>query len=39
DDLAALAIGAIVIRTGVGFVRRACAYWPGLAAWASRSIR
>ncbi|MBR8240306.1 cation diffusion facilitator family transporter [Burkholderia multivorans] len=39
DDLAALAIGAIVIRTGAGFVRRACAYWPGLAAWASRSIR
>ncbi|WP_175726123.1 cation diffusion facilitator family transporter [Burkholderia ambifaria] len=39
DDLAALAIGAIVIRTGFGFIRRGCAQWPALAAWANRSTR
>ncbi|BBA39046.1 MULTISPECIES: cation diffusion facilitator family transporter [Burkholderia] len=39
DDLAALAIGALVIRTGVGFIRRGCAQWPALAAWADRSTR
>ncbi|CAB3749247.1 cation transporter [Burkholderia sp. MSh2] len=39
DDLAALAIGALVIRTGVGFIRRGCAQWPALAAWAGRSTR
>lgn len=31
DDLAALAIGAIVIKTGSGFIRRGCACWPGFA--------
>ncbi|MEK7893072.1 cation transporter, partial [Burkholderia contaminans] len=36
---AALAIGALVIRTGVGFIRRGCAQWPALAAWADRSTR
>ncbi|WP_269501375.1 cation diffusion facilitator family transporter [Burkholderia sp. IMCC1007] len=39
DDLAALAIGAIVIRTGAGFIRRGCAQWPALLAWAYRSTR
>ncbi|MGS0891202.1 cation diffusion facilitator family transporter [Burkholderia stagnalis] len=39
DDLAALAIGAIVIRTGAGFVRRGCVQWPALAAWANRPTR
>ncbi|KFG98260.1 cation transporter [Burkholderia paludis] len=39
DDLAALAIGALVIRTGAGFIRRGCAQWPALAAWAGRSTR
>ncbi len=39
DDLAALAIGALVIRTGVGFIRRGCAQWPALSAWADRSTR
>lgn len=39
DDVAALAIGALVIRTGVGFVRRGCAQWPALAGWANRSTR
>ncbi|MBJ9593619.1 cation diffusion facilitator family transporter [Burkholderia seminalis] len=39
DDVAALAIGALVIRTGAGFVRRGCAQWPALAGWANRSTR
>ncbi|MBY4868526.1 cation diffusion facilitator family transporter [Burkholderia sp. Bp9017] len=39
DDLAALAIGAIVIRTGAGFIRRGCAQWPASSAWANRSTR
>jgi len=39
DDLAALAIGALVIRTGAGFIRRGCAQWPALSAWAGRSTR
>ena len=39
DDLAAIAIGAIVIRTGAGFIRRGCAQWPALSAWANRSTR
>lgn len=39
DDVAALAIGALVIRTGVGFVRRGCAQWPALVGWANRSTR
>ncbi|MBZ5789158.1 cation diffusion facilitator family transporter [Burkholderia contaminans] len=39
DDLAALAIGALVIRTGAGFIRRGCAQWPALASWADRSTR
>ena len=39
DDLAAIAIGAIVIRTGAGFIRRGCAQWPALSAWADRSTR
>ncbi|RQT79335.1 cation diffusion facilitator family transporter [Burkholderia cepacia] len=39
DDLAALAIGALVIRTGAGFIRRGCAQWPALASWAGRSTR
>ncbi|MDN7588738.1 cation diffusion facilitator family transporter [Burkholderia seminalis] len=39
DDVAALAIGALVIRTGVGFVRRGCAQWPALTGWANRSTR
>nr|WP_239007211.1 hypothetical protein [Burkholderia diffusa] len=29
--LAALAIGAVVIRTGIGLIRRGCAQWPALA--------
>lgn len=37
DDVAALAIGAIVIRTGTGFIRRGCGQWPALSAWANRS--
>ncbi|HGF4013901.1 cation diffusion facilitator family transporter [Burkholderia cenocepacia] len=39
DDLAALAIGALVIRTGVAFIRRGCAQWPAWADWANRSTR
>ncbi|MPV66755.1 cation diffusion facilitator family transporter [Burkholderia sp. BE17] len=39
DDVAALAIGALVIRTGAGFIRRGGAQWPMLAAWANRSTR
>ncbi|MBN3738794.1 MULTISPECIES: cation diffusion facilitator family transporter [Burkholderia] len=39
DDVAALAIGALVIRTGVGFVRRGCSQWPALVGWANRSTR
>ncbi|WP_367188409.1 cation diffusion facilitator family transporter [Burkholderia sp. Ed8] len=39
DDVAALAIGALVIRTGAGFVRRGCAQWPALVGWANRSTR
>ncbi|RQU19385.1 cation diffusion facilitator family transporter [Burkholderia cenocepacia] len=39
DDLAALVIGALVIRTGAGFVRRGWGQWPALADWASRSTR
>ncbi|WGY72063.1 cation diffusion facilitator family transporter [Burkholderia cepacia] len=39
DDVAALAIGALVIRTGVGFIRRGGAQWPALAEWANRSTR
>ncbi|UXU91069.1 cation diffusion facilitator family transporter [Burkholderia sp. S-53] len=39
DDVAALAIGALVIRTGAGFIRRGCAQWPALAAWANRAMR
>ncbi|PFH29920.1 MULTISPECIES: cation diffusion facilitator family transporter [Burkholderia] len=39
DDFAALAIGAIVIRTGAGFIRRGCAQWPAWSAWANRSTR
>ncbi|HGL4258836.1 cation diffusion facilitator family transporter [Burkholderia dolosa] len=38
DDVAAVAIGALVIRTGIGFVRRGYAQWPALA-WASRPTR
>jgi len=39
DDLAALAIGALVIRTGAGFIRRGWAQWPAWADWANRSTR
>lgn len=39
DDLAALAIGALVIRTGAGFIRRGCVQWPAPASWAGRSTR
>lgn len=39
DDIAALAIGAIVIRTGAGFVLRGGAQWPWPAAWTGRSTR
>ncbi|MDR8727981.1 cation diffusion facilitator family transporter [Burkholderia pseudomultivorans] len=39
DDIAALAIGAIVIRTGAGFVLRGAAQWPWPAAGAGRSTR
>lgn len=39
DDVAALAIGAIVIRTGAGFIRRGCAQWPAWPAWTNRSTR
>lgn len=39
DDVAALAIGALVIRTGAGFIRRGCAQWPVFATWANRSTR
>ncbi|AJY09175.1 cation diffusion facilitator family transporter [Burkholderia dolosa] len=38
DDVAALTIGALVIRTGAGFVRRGYAQWPALAC-ASRPTR
>ncbi|KVE07190.1 cation diffusion facilitator family transporter [Burkholderia anthina] len=39
DDLAALAIGALVIRTGAGFIRRGWMQWPAWADWANRSTR
>lgn len=39
DEIAALAIGAIVIRTGAGFVLSGGAQWPWPAAWIRRSTR
>ncbi|KAB0637907.1 cation diffusion facilitator family transporter [Burkholderia latens] len=39
DDVAAVAIGVVVIRTGAGFIRRGCAQWPALSAWVNRSTR